>query len=236
MTDSSTKSGDAKTDDLESLKVKLEGLESLRTRQNTIKGVGLAIIVALFSYILFSLYSTYTNFESEEFAGELEVELKKTFEPRVKELVSRGQTDLLPLARESVSKSLESRLPQFEGRFKKIAIKAAKTMETSLEASLADMVVDIEESVLKELGDESFSIIFDNDQFQEIIAEEMVAQLDGAEDIAHRFRLELEVIKERNPDFMKQSTEAAEKAMVTSILDLMKYEVDPALGEAKGVE
>lgn len=236
MTDSDAKNGDAKTDDLESLKVKLEGLESLRARQNTIKGVGLAIIVALFSYIVFSLYSTYTNFESEKFANELQLELKETFEPRMNELVAKGQADLLPLVRESVSKSVEARLPKFEERFKKIAVKATKTMETSLEASLADMIVDIEKSVLDELGDESFSIIFDNDQFQEIVAEELVAQLDGAEDVAQHFRLEMEALKERNPDFMKMSTEDAEKVMVTSILDLMKYEVDPKLGQVKGAE
>ena len=234
MSDSKVQRGGAEVHDLEELKQRLEGLEALRGRQNTIKGVGLAIIVLLFSYIVFSLYSTYTNFESEKFAENLQVELKNTFEPRLAELTTQGQNDLAPLVRESIAKSVEARLPSFEERFKKIAAKATNTMQTSLEASLADMIVEIEEAVLSELGDERFAIIFENDQFQDIVAEELVAQLDSAEDVTRRFREELEVIKERNREFMKINPEAAEKVLVTSILDLMKYEVDPSMGKVKG--
>ena len=203
---------DAKAQDLEKLKNKLESLEASRGRQNTVKGIGLATIVVLFSYIVFSLYSIYSNFESQKFADNLKVGLEENFQPRFEELIAKSQADLVPQVREAIAKSVESRLPKFEERFRKIAAKVTNTMHTSLESSLADMVVDIEEAVLKELGDERFAIIFENDQFEEILAEELVAQLDSAENIAQRFREELEVIKERNPKYMKMPQKQLRKS------------------------
>lgn len=216
---------------LDNLKAKLEHLEATRGRQNAVKTVGLLAIAGLFFYICFSLYSSYNNFDKEEFSAAMNKELENTFKPRIQNLSKKSETELLPLIKATVTDVVNKKLPEIKERIDHIGEKAQESMKKKLADSLHAMLEEIENDLKAEIGDESFEFIFDNSEFEEMVADEVYRQIESSEGIVEDFRAEIEYLKNENPEIMKVEPEKAERVFLTSLLDLMKYDIDPELGK-----
>lgn len=221
---------------LDKLKDKLIHLETVRARQTAVKTVGLLTIVAIIFVMCFSLYSSYKNFDQEKFSAEMEKELQGVFKPRLEYLSQKSSKELLPLLRKSVNDTVNKKLPEIRQRLENIGERVQDSMKNKLAASMENMLTEIENDLKSEIGDESFELLLDNDEFEEMVAEEVYRQIAGSEEIVEDFRAEIEYLKNENPEVMKVPAEKAEKIFLTSLLDLMKYDVDPEMGKKAAVE
>ena len=225
-------------DGLDNLKEKLVHLEGVRAKQTTVKTIGLLSIVALFLYICLSLYSSYKNFDQEEFSEQMTKEIEEVFKPRLDYLSQKSEKELIPLIRDSVTEIVNKKLPEIEKRVHQIGDKVQDSMKNRLASSLESLLKEIENDLKAEIGDETFALVLDNEEFEHMVAEELYKQIEGSEEIVEDFRAEIEYLKNENPEVMKVPAEKAEKIFLTSLLDLMKYDIDPQMGEkaAVGVE
>lgn len=220
---------------LDSLKEKLVTLEKVRARQNTVKTVGIMTITVIFLVLCSSLYSSYKNFDQEKFSEQMQVEVKEVFKPRLDYLSRKGETEILPLVKKSVTETVNKRMPQIKERFSKIGERVQSSMKNKLALSLESMLKEIENDLKAEIGDETFALVLDNKEFEEMVAEEVYRQIEGSEELVENFRAEIEYLKLESPEIMKVPAEKAEKIFLTSLLDLMKYDVDPTLGQQAAV-
>ena len=177
---------------LENLKDKLKNLESTRAKQTTVKTVGLLAIAGLFSYICVSLYLSYSNFEKEEFSKAMNKELETVFKPRIQNLSQKSEKELLPLVKATVTDIVNKKLPEIKERINSIGEKAQETMKVKLADSLHKMLAEMENDLKSEIGDESFEFIFDNEEFEHMVAEEVYRQIESSEHIVEDFRAEIE--------------------------------------------
>ena len=242
MSDSNDKSKAAdykeEIDGLDNLKEKLIHLEGVRARQSMVKTIGLSTIVIIIFVLCFSLYSSYKNFDEEKFSAQMEKELKEVFKPRIDYLSQKSEKELLPLIKNSVNEIVNKKLPEIRQRIEHVGERVQDSMKNKLASSLESMLKEIEADLKSEIGDESFDLLLDNKEFEEMVAEEVYLQISGSEEIVEDFRAEIEYLKNENPEVMKVPAEKAEKIFLTSLLDLMKYDVDPELGKkaAAGVK
>lgn len=216
---------------LENLKEKLVTLESIRAKQSTIKTVGLLTISVIFFILCFSLYSSYKNFDQERFSAQMEKEMQEIFKPRLEYLSQKSEKEILPLIKKTVTETVNKKLPEIKERFNHIGERVQGSMQKKLATSLESMLKEIETDLKSEIGDETFELVLDNKEFEEMVAEEVYRQIEGSQETVENFRAEIEYLKQENPEVMKVPAEKAEKIFLTSLLDLMKYDVDPALGQ-----
>ena len=216
---------------LDNLKEKLVTLEGVRARQATVKTVGLLTIVVIFSILCFSLYSSYKNFDQEKFSAQMEKEMQEVFKPRLEYLSQKSEKEILPLVKKSVTEIVNKKLPEIQARINTIGERVHDSMRDKLALSLESMLKEIEADLKSEIGDETFEIVLDNEEFEAMVAEEVYLQIEGSQEVVENFRAEIEYLKQENPEVMKVPAEKAEKIFLTSLLDLMKYDVDPDLGQ-----
>ena len=220
---------------LDNLKEKLIQLEGVRARQSMVKTIGLSTIVIIIFVLCFSLYSSYKNFNEEKFSAQMEKELQEVFKPRIDYLSQKSEKELLPLIKSSVNEIVNKKLPEIRQRIENVGERVQDSMKNKLAASLESMLKEIEADLKSEIGDESFDLLLDNKEFEAMVAEEVYLQISGSEEIVEDFRAEIEYLKNENPEVMKVPAEKAEKIFLTSLLDLMKYDVDPELGKTAAV-
>ena len=222
-------------DSLDHLKDKLVQLEGQRARQATVKTVGLLTIAVIFFSLCFSLYSSYKNFDEEEFSAQMEKELEEVFKPRFDYLSQKGEKELLPLIRKTVNDTVNNKLPEIRQRIENIGERVQESMKNKLALSMENILKEIEADLKSEIGDEDFELLLDNEEFEDMVAEEVYHQLVSSEEIVEDFRAEIEYLKNENPEVMKVPAEKAEKIFLTSLLDLMKYDIDPEMGQRAAV-
>jgi len=186
-------------------------------------------------WLCFSLYSSYKNFDEEKFSAQMEKELQEVFKPRIDYLSQKSEKELLPLIKSSVNEIVNKKLPEIRQRIENVGERVQDSMKNKLAASLESMLKEIEADLKSEIGDESFDLLLDNKEFEAMVAEEVYLQISGSEEIVEDFRAEIEYLKNENPEVMKVPAEKAEKIFLTSLLDLMKYDVDPELGKTAAV-
>ena len=216
---------------LNNLKEKLVTLEAVRARQSTVKTVGLITIAVIFFSLCFNLYSSYKNFDQDKFSAQMEKEMQEVFKPRLEYLSQKSEKEILPLIKKTVSETLNKKLPEIRERINKIGERVHDSMRDKLALSLESMLKEIEADLKSEIGDETFEIVLDNAEFEAMVAEEVYLQIEGSEEVVENFRAEIEYLKQENPEIMNIPAEKAEKIFLTSLLDLMKYDVDPELGQ-----
>ena len=160
-------------------------------------------------------------------------ELEAVFKPRIQNLSQKSEKELLPLIKATVTDIVNKKLPEIKERINGIGEKAQETMKVKLAESLHTMLTEMEDDLKSEIGDESFEFIFDNEEFEQMVAEEVYRQIESSEHVVEDFRAEIEYLKNENPEIMKVAPDKAERIFLTSLLDLMKYDIDPEQGRQK---
>jgi len=216
---------------LEGLKSKLVELENQRQSQGRVKSVGIWAIIGLLAYITLSVYFSFAHFEKEKFVTNLKKELSENLQPRLDRLSVESRKELLPLIKKEVADAIKKRMPSLEKRTKMLGELTQKAMAKQLASALSKMLEDIEKDLKDEVTPETYAILFEGDEYQQILAEELYAIIDGNQKITEVFIDEIEMMKLANPDIMALSNEDAEKLFLTSLLDLMKYNIDPKLNK-----
>ena len=220
--------------ELKELVEKLRNLEEARKRQNLFRIVSLLIIIAIGFYIYLSVKGTISNFDKEEFAKQLQEKAKVEFQPEIEAISKGAKNDLLPFAKAEFKKQFDQRLPMLKDRLLKSGELNKEKLHKALETLMADLVNDTTTELKKEFPNEDVQKILTN---LTITSEVLATKLeDKVADAYNKFETDnTDLFKsiarfEQLPESTKLSTEEAEKQMLASLLDLLKYEILPEDG------
>lgn len=221
---------------LENLKEKLIHLEKVRARQVLVKTTGLVAIGLIIFVFCLNLYSSYKNFDKEKFSAGVEKEVQEQFQPRLDYLRQQSQQEIIPLIEKTIHVTVNEKLPEIIERLESIGEEAQRSMNDKLAHSIGLMLKKIEADLKLEINHETLELVLDNEEFEEMVAEEVYDQIRYSEGIVRDFRAEIEYLKNENPELVSMPIEKAEKVFLTSLLDLIKYDVDPELGRQSVAE
>ena len=96
------------------------------------------------------------------------------------------------------------------------------------------MLTTIDADIKLGLDEKTYEFLFADNDYEAILAEELYAQLKGSEKLTEIFYVEIERLKLANPEIMQLSSEKAETLFLVSLLELMKYNIDPELNAIGG--
>ena len=236
MSDQNTPQAPPEAKETEAILKRIENIEKLKKQQNLFRSLSLLAVLALF-VILFARLNAVKNdviANQELILSTIKDDATEIFKQRIQDLQSKAQNDLWPKLQASLKKQYQANEPLLEKNIKElneevkvITEKRIRIMvESILDHAIQEMRGDLNEQDLKNAKDNALLLA-------EMVTEKLMNN--SAEtiiDLEPKFDALADKLTAISVNTVNQNTshDQAERQLLASILDLLKYEILPEEG------
>ncbi|MEN9359204.1 MAG: hypothetical protein RL095_739 [Verrucomicrobiota bacterium] len=221
---------------LRQLEAKLKELDLQRQRLAAFKkysSLGLIAIIGLFGWQLYAIGKKAST-QGDAYKEALTSEIQSQFAPDAARLQHLAKEKLLPALREELKKEFDKRLPKWEMKVEQLSQRAQVEIARKLEKMIHDTFADIERDLAGQLDEKSLAATHEQlERVQERVLEHLqdiiAVKMDELDPKLAKLQEAFNAVG-AGPESVGLTSEVAERRLVSALLDLLKYDLDPEAG------
>jgi hypothetical protein len=238
MSDQNSPQAPPEANETKAILKKIEHIESLKKQQGLFRTLSLVAVVALFA-ILFARLNGVKNdliANQDVILQTIQADATETFKSRLTDLKSKAQNDLWPKLQETLKDEYKANEPLLEKHIKELN----EEVKVITERRIRTMVESILDHAIQEMRGNLTEADLANAKENAVLLADMVTEklmANSAEtiiDLEPKFDALADKLTTISVNTVDQNTDhdQAERQLLASILDLLKYEVLPEEGLA----
>ena len=238
MSDQNSPQAPPETNETEAILKRIEHIESLKKQQSLFRTLSLLAVVALFAILFARLNGVKNDLLANQnvIIQTIQADATETFKGRISDLKSKAQNDLWPKLQATLKTQYEANEPLLEKHIKELNEEVKAITERRIRTMVESILDHAIQEMRGDLSQEDLANAKDNAVLlADMVTEKLMANSAATIiDLEPKFDALADKLTAISVNTVDQNTDhdQAERQLLASILDFLKYEVLPEEGLA----